>query len=105
MSGTTRETVSTSGSDETAAESVERRKKIKKTPITLIADHSKDKIDFSHYFAMFLWLGWPSFYFYFMLFSPLLWLYARNFLLVLVSILTISAFTSIDVRKQPEVHV
>ena len=32
--------------------------------IKIAFDMSNSKVDISHYFAMYLWLGWPAFYVY-----------------------------------------
>jgi hypothetical protein len=78
-------------------------KAIEKVPITLVVDNSNEKIGIMHYLAMFIWLGWPSIYLTLMLTFPLLFLYARPVLMVIVIVLTTSAIYPIDIRKQPKV--
>jgi hypothetical protein len=78
-------------------------KAIEKVPITLVVDNSNEKINIMHYLAMFIWLGWPSIYLTLMLTFPLLFLYARPVLMVIVIVLTTSAIYPIDIRKQPKV--
>jgi hypothetical protein len=77
-------------------------KPIKKVPIEIAIDNSKEKIGFLHYLFMAIWLGWPSFYLLLMLTFPLLWLYARPLLWAIVAMLTASAIYPIDTRKQPK---
>lgn len=77
-------------------------KPIKKVPIEMIVDNSKEKIGIMHYLCMAIWLGWPSFYLLLMLTLPLLWLYARPLLWAIVAMLTASAIYPIDTRKQPK---
>lgn len=75
---------------------------IKKVPIKLIIDKSKEPIGLTHYLAMALWLGWPSFYLLLMLTFPFLYWYARPLLAAILAMLAASALYPIDSRKQPQ---
>lgn len=76
---------------------------VKKVAIKLVVDKSKESIGIKHYLAMFLWLGWPSFYLALMLTLPFLYLYARPLLIAILLMLTTSAIYPLDSRKQPKV--
>lgn len=89
---------------EQAQDTIEPLKKdVKKVPIKLVVDNSKEKIGIMHYLAMFVWLGWPSFYLALMLTFPLLYIYARPVLIAIILVLATSAIYPIDSRKQPKV--
>lgn len=81
---------------------VERVEK-KKTP-TIALDKSNVPRTFWHYLAMFIWVGWTSFYFIFMLALPFLWFYAKGVLTAIIALGVISAMTPIARHKQPKVH-
>lgn len=78
--------------------------KAKKVPLTLVVDNTNAKIDLTHYLAMGVWLGWPFFYLCLMWTFPLLWWYAKPLLFTILAMLAVSAFTTVDSRKQPKVR-
>lgn len=53
------------------------------------------------YLAMWVWVGWISFYFFFVLFAPLLYVYSPATLTAILALILISAVTPIDRRLQP----
>lgn len=78
--------------------------KIKKVPVTLVVDNSNAKIDWTHFMAMGVWLGWSFFYLCFMWGLPLLWLYAKPFAFYDSGNAGRVRFHPIDSRKQPKVR-
>lgn len=72
-------------------------------PYTITLDKSYVKRNITHYAALFLWIGWMSFYLFFSLSLPFLWLYAKGVLAVLVGAMVMSALLPIDRKLQPQV--
>jgi hypothetical protein len=70
---------------------------------TVTCDRSQVKRGVMNYIAVFLWIGWTNFYFNFTLALPLLFMYNKTLLTVLAGAILISAFSSIDRKKQPKV--
>lgn len=71
-------------------------------PATVLVDASKVKRGVTHYFAVWLWIGWMNFYFNFTLLLPVLYMYCKPLLSVIVGLMILSAFTSVDRKKQPK---
>ncbi|KAJ1431239.1 diacylglycerol acyltransferase [Ochromonadaceae sp. CCMP2298] len=69
---------------------------------TVTLDKSKVKRGIMNYVAVFLWIGWTNFYFNFTLAIPLLYMYNKTLLSVLTGAILLSAFSSIDRKKQPK---
>mmetsp|Transcript_18824 Transcript_18824/g.31522 ORF Transcript_18824/g.31522 Transcript_18824/m.31522 type:complete len:338 (+) Transcript_18824:61-1074(+) len=59
--------------------------------------------NFGHYVAVFLWIGWMNFYFTFTLALPLLYMYNKTLLAILLGPILLSAFTSADRKTQPKI--
>ena len=66
-------------------------------------DKTGAKRDLTHYIAIFFWIGWTSFYFFFVLTLPLLFIYFKSLLSVIVGAMIISALTPISRKSQPKV--
>jgi membrane-associated protease RseP (regulator of RpoE activity) len=77
----------------------------KKSERTLLVDKSSVERNVFHYVAIFLWIGWTSFYFAFLVLLPFLYLYAKGVLAVLVGMMVISAILPIKRKLQPKVNM
>jgi diacylglycerol O-acyltransferase 2, plant len=64
-------------------------------------DRSKATRGVSCYLAMWVWVGWITFYCAFILSLPLLFMYAKVLLSIIVGLMILSAVTTIDPKKQP----
>ena len=73
----------------------------KKREIELVGDNTGKKLVIWHYFACFLYLGWPFFYFVLMFTWPLLWMFAMPVFIFLVVIIATSYFFTIERHLQP----
>lgn len=74
----------------------------KKPSPTVIVDKSDIQRDFTHYFAMFFWIGWMSFFFFFTLSAPLLYMYCTPLFTVLLGLIVASALSPITRSRQPQ---
>lgn len=61
------------------------------TKVTITLDRRNAKLGFSHYLAMFFWIGWTFFYVAFTLSLPFLWYYGKGVLAFLVILILTSA--------------
>ena len=78
-------------------------KKYTNNVITL--DRSQTKRGFKQYLAVFLWVGWTFFYFAFTLSIPFLYYYSKFTLTFLVGLMLVSAFTTVNRKRQPKVLI
>jgi hypothetical protein len=74
-----------------------------KTKLTCLLDKSKVKRNITHYVAIFFWIGWTFFYLAFAFAFPFLMMYGQGVLGVIVGLMVLSGFTSVDFKKQPKV--
>lgn len=65
-------------------------------------DKSSATRGFSHYVAIFFWIGWTTFYFFFTLSLPLLWIYNKPLLTAISGLIMISALLPIKRKLQPK---
>jgi hypothetical protein len=75
----------------------------KSSTFTVTIDESSAKRGIQHYAAIWLWIGWTFFYLLFMFTSPLLFLYAKPLLTIIVGLMVISAFFPTKRELQPKV--
>ena len=75
-------------------------KSTKKAVVTL--DYSHMKRGFKEYISMWLWVGWISFYFLLTVSLPLLYLYAKIPLTIILGLILISLLAPIDRKLQPK---
>lgn len=71
--------------------------------LTVVMDKSHVQRDFTHYFAMFCWIGWTFFYFILTFSSPFLYSYAPSFFNIVFALIFLSAVLPNDLKKQPQV--
>lgn len=81
---------------------IHQKKDDKDIKATVTIDNTHIKRNVSHYIAVFTWIGWLSFYVLFMFSVPLLYLYAKNVLIGISSLIFLSAILPIDRKKQPK---
>ena len=81
---------------------VHQQKDDKDIKATVTIDNTNIKRNITHYIAVFTWIGWLSFYLVFTFSVPLLYLYAKNVLIGISSLIFLSAILPIDRKKQPK---
>ena len=81
-----------------ATENIEAIKK----KFTITIDKSNAKRDFTHFFAIWLWIGWTFFYLAFTLLLPILYLYSKKLLTVIIGLMIISIVSPVDRKSQPK---
>ena len=69
---------------------------------TVTIDNTNVKRNITHYIAVFTWIGWLSFYLIFTCSVPFLYLYAKNVLIGISSLIFLSAILPIDRKLQPK---
>ena len=70
-------------------------------PVTIV-DESATKRNFSHYLAVFLWIGWMTFYVHFIfIIGPLLYRYYMPAFTAIIGLMVLSAVYPIGKSYQP----
>ena len=70
---------------------------------TTVIDCSNITRDFTHYVAIFFWIGWMTFYVHFFISIPFLWYYGKPVLTAIVGLIVLSAIYPIADKAQPKV--
>lgn len=66
-------------------------------------DQSNTRRTFLSYFCVWLWIGWISFYFFFTLSIPFLYIYAKPLFTSIIGLMIISGVSTISRNKQPKI--
>ena len=73
--------------------------------LTVTFDHSKNTIDFSHFLALWLWLGWLGIFIILIVVLPILYYISKLTFVAIISVIMISTLTSIKRSDQPKVSI